>query len=134
MKGLFSVILSLVILVTTSGFTLSSHICGGHRVKTVIAMTQADVSCGMEEAISTCDSSEAEMKGICCQNEIIKIQLDEEYEQQVNTAVSVQFLKVLVSSYLYLFNNNTANIDFYKDYSPPLPDKDIPVLFQTFLI
>ena len=82
MNKIFSVILSFVILVTSMGFTVSSHICGGKKVKTVLSVGVADVSCGMEKNANNC-ATKKQMKPNCCQDEIQLIQNDEDYTQQI---------------------------------------------------
>lgn len=44
MNKIFSVILGFVILITSMGFTVSSHVCGGKKVKTVVSVGATDVS------------------------------------------------------------------------------------------
>ena len=65
MSKIFSVILSFVILITSMGFTVSSHICGGKKVKTVLSVGAADVSCGMEKNENNC-ATKKQMKPNCC--------------------------------------------------------------------
>lgn len=134
MKKFFSVILSLVILITSMGFTVSSHVCGGKRVKTVISVGKADVSCGMEKNANNC-ASKKQMKPNCCQDEVQLIQNDEDYTQQLtNFDFSPDFLIAFITSYVELFENETTEADFFSDHSPPPLIRDIPVLIQSFLI
>ncbi|NQX97049.1 MAG: hypothetical protein HRT73_04100 [Flavobacteriales bacterium] len=134
MKKIFSFILSLVILVTSMGFTISSHICGGHKVKSVINIGITDVSCGMEKKKSDCETK-SQMKDDCCQDEFQLIQNDEDYIQQITDFnFSDNFLIAFVTSYVELLDTETTEIDFYADHSPPPLIKDIPVLIQSFLI
>lgn len=134
MNKIFSVILSLVVLTTSMGFTVSSHTCGGKKVKSVISVGSVDVSCGMEKNANNC-ATKKQMKPNCCQDEIQLIQNDEDYTQQLtNFDFSTDFLLAFVTSYVELFENETSEIDFFADHSPPPLIKDIPVLLQTFLI
>lgn len=134
MKKIFSVILSLVFLVTSMGFTISTHICGGKKVKTVLSIGNADVSCGMEKAQNNCASGQ-QMKSNCCQDEFQLIQNDEDYKQPLtNFDFAPDFLIAFVTSYVELFGNETTKIDFFTDHSPPPLVRDIPVLVQSFLI
>lgn len=134
MKKIFSVILSLVILVTSMGFTVSSHVCGGKKVKTVLSIGSSDVSCGMEKKANNC-STKPIMKKNCCEDEVLLIQNDEDYTQQLtNFDFSPDFLIAYFTSYIELFENETIETDFFTDHSPPPLIKDIPVLVQSFLI
>jgi hypothetical protein len=134
MKTIFSLILSLVILITSMGFTVSSHVCGGKKVKSVVSLGTADVSCGMEKKANNC-STKPIMKDNCCEDEFKLIQNDEDFTQQVTSVdFSPHFLIAFVISYVELFDNETTETDFFADHSPPPLIKDIPVLMQTFLI
>ncbi len=134
MKKVFSVILSLVILVTSMGFTVSSHICGGKRVKTEFGLTTIDVSCGMEKKVSSC-ASEEQMKPNCCKDEFQLIQIEEDYTQQLTKInFSLDFFIAFATSYIELLHNETTEIDFFTDHSPPPLIRNIPVLVQSFLI
>jgi len=134
MKKIFSVILSLVILVTSMGFTVSSHICGGKKVKTELSIGATDVSCGMEKNTNNCTSNK-QMKSNCCKDEYQLIQNDEDFSQQItHFDFSPDFLIAFITSYVELFENETTEIDFFANHSPPPLIKDIPVLIQSFLI
>ena len=116
------------------GFTVSSHICGGKKVKTVFSVVKADVSCGMEKKKSDCDTK-PQMKADCCQDEFQIIQNDEDYTQQLTDFdFSDDFLFAFATSYSELLENETTDVDFFADHSPPPLIKDIPVLIQSFLI
>ena len=134
MKQIFSIILSLVILVTSMGFTVSSHICGGKKVKAVVSLGTSDVSCGMEKQKSNC-ASKPQMKKNCCQDEFELIQNDEDYTQQLTEVdFSNDFLIAFITSYVELFQIETTDVDFFTDHSPPPLIRDIPLVVQSFLI
>jgi len=134
MKKIFSAILSLVVLVTSLGFTVSSHTCGGRKVKTVISIGNADVSCGMEKKKSKC-ATEPQMKKNCCHDDFQLIQNNEDYTQQLTDFdFSTDFLVVFITSSIELFETETIEVDYFIDHSPPPLIKDIPVFIQSFLI
>lgn len=134
MYKIFSVILGLVILITSMGFTVSSHICGGKKVKTVLSVGAADVSCGMEKNANNC-ATKKQMKPNCCQDEFQLIQNDEDFTQQVTDfQFSNDFFIAFLTSYKELFYAEDFEYDFFTDHSPPPLIKDIPVLIQSFLI
>lgn len=134
MKQFFLVILSLVILVTSMGFTVSSHICGGRSVRTLISIGRADVSCGMEKDVSEC-STNSIMKNNCCQDIFQLIQNDENYTQQ-HTSLDFfpNFLVAFVTSYVELIKYEQLKDDFILNKYPPPVVKDIPILIQSMLI
>ncbi|MGE0562553.1 MAG: hypothetical protein AB7O47_12110 [Flavobacteriales bacterium] len=135
MKKIFSAILSLVILFTSMGFTLSSHICGGKKVKTVLDLGVSDVSCGMEKTESKCQTDK-QMKSNCCQDEFQKIQINDSYTQEFikEKIITSNYVLLFVAVLFDFFPNENIQSFIYKDYIPPPLIKDIPVFFQSFLI
>ena len=134
MKQLLSFILSLVILITSMGFTVSSHTCGGRKVKTVVSIVNADVSCGMESKTNDC-STQPQIKNNCCQDDFQFIQNHEDYTQQITVFdFSTDFIVAFINSYIELFETEISELDFFTDHSPPPLIKNIPVIIQSFLI
>jgi uncharacterized protein YxeA len=132
MKKIVSIILSIVILVASSGFTISSHICGGKRSGTVLRIANTNISCGMEKAEDACASSSSnQLNKSCCQNEFQTILMDEDYMKQ---KIEINFSFVFVAFFHDLLPQNLAQTIFYKDYSPPPLIRDIPILVESFLI
>lgn len=135
MKKIFSVILSFVILFTSMGFTISSHKCGGKRVKTVLNIGVADVSCGMENTSSKKCADKNQMKSNCCQDEFQAIQLNDNYTKITSFEYSSPSFTIFFVAILFdlLPNVKTPHL-FFKNYLPPPLVKDIKVLVQSFLI
>jgi hypothetical protein len=134
MKNIFLVILGLMILVTSMGFTLSSHICRGKRVKTIVGVVTGDVSCGMEKVENNCVTGE-QMKSDCCQDEFQKIQNDNDYTQrQVKFDTFHDFAVIFIDVFNNLLPTSSIRTTFYKEYSPPPIIRNIPVMVQSFLI
>ena len=134
MKKIFSVILSLVILFSTMGFTVSTHMCGGKRVKSKLMIGNADVSCGMEKKETPC-SKQTTMKSNCCQNEYQTFSIEDDYTQQlVKTDLNFDFVISFISTWVNLFDSLTTQNDIFRDHSPPPLIRNIPILIQSFLI
>ena len=135
-RSSIAVFLAFVVLVSTSGFTISSHICGGKKVKTVMSITHSDVSCGMEEDSDSISCEKGSiMTSNCCQNEFQLVQFDKDYTQQLNKVEFNQDLTAVLFTVVFdLFSSETSQEIFYSDYSPPPLVRNIPVLIQSFLI
>ena len=122
-KSAFTIFMSLLVLVTTSGFTVSKHNCS----------TQVSDSVSKEHAC-TCGSN-SDMDG-CCSTEKSFYQLDDDF-----SVPPVQSLRLTQATLLAVVAYNLS-FDYlleegeteYLNYKPPIPDKDIPVLIQAFLI
>lgn len=133
MNKVLAVILSLVVLITSMGFTISSHICGGKRVETAFSLMKTDVSCGMEKEEKTYSNGE-QINSNCCQDEFQLVKVEEDYMQQYNKVeYNKEFVAVLFTVVFDLFSLETHE-GFYSDYSSPPLVRDIPVLIQSFLI
>ena len=116
------------------GFTISSHDCGGKRVKTVLNIGHADVGCGMAENPKNC-SDEEEMASDCCKNGFQNIQIEDDYTSQVSAIdFSTDFVVAFVATYFNLFQTIETEQDLFVNCSPPPLIKDIPVLVQAFLL
>jgi hypothetical protein len=70
----------------------------------------------------------------CCNDDIQYLALDQTFTSESPVLVKAQ--AIIIQSFfvhLDLFKTDRAHLGF-KQYKPPLPDKDIPVLIQSFLI
>ncbi len=129
-----SVLIASIVLFSTTSFTISEHYCGGDLVDS--AVFSKAKSCSLDMAISSSTEGCTIQKDNCCkdlviqvegQNELISLATDLNFNQQV-------FIASFVYSYINLFEElANKNVNF-KDYTPPLVDNDLQVLFQTFLI
>jgi len=68
LKKISHIILALLVLVTTMGMTVSAHYCGG-ELKSVQLVTESDSCCG-----DACGS---------CHNEIIKVEVEDDFTIQI---------------------------------------------------
>jgi hypothetical protein len=133
MKKILSILLAVVFFITSTGFTISSHKCGGKVHKQNINLTAENLNCGMEE--SEKDScTDNEIQGNCCQNEFQNFKITDDY-QRIDFGSSFEIQHLIAFTYtlteLVLENKTYAK---HLIYTPPLPDEDIPVLIQSFLI
>ena len=133
MKKIFSILLAAVFFLSSTGFTISSHKCGGRIHKQHINFTAEDLSCGMEdEESNSCDTNSIEDD--CCQNEFQTFKVTDQFQASNGGSVDAYFLAAFVHATIQLFTIESTDYSEYKNYKPPLPDKDIPVLIQSFLI
>jgi hypothetical protein len=122
--------------------TLGTHFCGGVAIETKIILGETHLGCGMMDMEEPCDNSEHTSNNQvsfnnvpCCQNEFHTIQGTADFvKEATQTVFNVDFAVAFLytSLNLDLFPKSTHQV--YTEYiSPPL-EKDISVLFQTFLI
>jgi hypothetical protein len=142
MKQTFSIILSFMLLASHMYLTIGTHFCGGEAIETKIILGETQLGCDMMDREEPCDDVANSNKSNtdldetpCCENEYQTIQSTNEF---VKDAAQIAFNVDFAVAFIY----TTLNLDFfpesthqvYTEYiSPPL-EKDIQVLFQTFLI
>lgn len=120
MNRIISILLSLVILFSTTGFTLVTHFCGGVVSESKVVLFGEAPSCGMEEMEPGCDTDGAAYsKRNCCDNESIQIKIEDEYEKTGNTKNQLSF-RFLTAWIITGFNLPLSDHPIiYADYTPP---------------
>lgn len=139
MKSILSVSLALLLLVAHVGFSMNTHFCGGEAVETSFSIGLHNPDCGMDNMDEACEANLPIEEQItpqpCCQNQHQLMQLDENADIQTLTNTTnfvflAAFIAIFVQPVLLTDQTFTQNTN----YRASLPDKDIQVLFQTFLI
>lgn len=133
-KKIASILLALFFLMSSSHLSFATHYCGGHAFKHALLISTADFGCGMEKGDKTCEKNTNIQKN-CCDNELVNLNIKDNYQPSL-TKISVEqhFIFVTVATLLFSVPTTEQQVISFQDYQPPLPDKDIPVLFQSFLI
>jgi len=125
--------LAVLVLFSTFSFTVERHLCGGEVADfSIIGNLE---TCKMPESNDTFEKSSL-YKTPCCQDTVETI---ESSNNELNIVKELelqraQFAFVFIYSYLYLFDDLEENTTAFRYYRPPLVVKDIPVLYNTFLI
>jgi hypothetical protein len=135
MRKIFAFFLAIVVLFSSFSYTIEKHICMGEV--TDVSFFEASEGCGMktEDIIETQTFEVVIKKEKCCQtlHELIP---GNQNEQKAIDGVDIdqfQFVFAYAYTYLNLFEENIELPAFHYD-PPPLPDEDLHVLYQTFLI
>jgi hypothetical protein len=142
MKKSFSILLSFILLTGHLSLTIGTHFCGGEVVEKKILFSETHLGCKMQDMDKPCDDAENSSsnklcfdKVPCCENEFQTFQSTNEFVKDVaQTTFNVEFAVAFVYTSLNLDLFPKSTHQFYADYSPPPLEKDISVLFQTFLI
>ncbi len=129
-KNILTVIMAGLLLTASLGITLHKHYCMG-RLKHIAVFEKAESCMGMMGK----ESEDCPMN--CCKDtaELFKVDDLKKVSQSFNLTPDLKLLAttmfLLVDLDLMKHSDQvTANIH----YKPPLPDRDIPVLIQSFLI
>lgn len=128
-RKITALLMAIVVLLTTTSFTISMHYCQGELIDT--AIFQKAHSCGMEMNMS----DEMKKKGCCDDKEIhiegqyeLKLPVaDMNFDQQV-------FVIAFVHSYIELFQTTEDRKNTFFDYPPPFIVRQIFKLDETYLI
>jgi len=134
LQRLLSVSMAILLLASTTSWTVEKHYCMGHLMD--ISFFSDAEDCGMDKSVSEKTGAIAADSDSCCKNELIvvqgqddlKISFDEiDFEQQL-------FLVAFTYSYLNLVEISSEKPIPNEYYPPPLLIKDIQLLDEVFLI
>uniref|UniRef100_UPI0040478C8D HYC_CC_PP family protein n=1 Tax=Algoriphagus sp. TaxID=1872435 RepID=UPI0040478C8D len=133
MKSSLSILLAFLLLFSTVGVAKTTHWCMGHEMDSKIGFGEKHLDCGMEVPI---EDSTSEDPSSCCENKTQHLQVDDDFqisqvEFQLNPYFILPFLQVFIFE-AYFFN--IQEVDFPAEYSPPIPNRDFQLLYQSFLI
>ncbi|MBJ2173360.1 hypothetical protein JBL43_03880 [Aureibaculum sp. A20] len=128
-----SLFMAVILLFSTLSFTVQKHICAGEVAD--IALFGNLESCNMHDAKKDINLSSFEKESCCHDNsQFIK---GSNAELKSSKASQGDFT-VLTAVFLYTYFNSyeplEKNLTDFKNYSPPIVIKDIPVLYESFLI
>jgi len=149
MKKVFSIILSFLLVASHMSLAIGTHFCGGEAVETKIIWGDTHLGCGMPDRTETCDThgESCEVshgplaqnihfeKVPCCKNEYHTVQITDEFVKDVAPQflhVNFAVASIFTIQDLELYPKSTPQ--FYTEYNPPPLEKDLSILFQTFLI
>ena len=144
MKRLVSIFLMLTVLIASIGVSVNTHICKKEGVIKSYFVDFGECVCEVEieeaSAHKCCNKQtveKTEQKG-CCQDETAFFQLNFDYVTQIEN-VSLNPDLLFTSALIYtiftpLNIEENTNIVEFNHYLPPIPNRDIPLELQSFLI
>tara|TARA_Y100000114_G_scaffold156218_1_gene182685 strand:- start:12289 stop:12723 length:435 start_codon:yes stop_codon:yes gene_type:complete len=141
LKKISTILLSALMLLSSTSYTFGMHFCMG-ELESIAIFSEAGHCDSMKKSIpceeandhSICDHEQINAKG-CCENHTLVIEGHEELTQVSSiSAPDFHMVAVLYALVSFIFSAPAVDYYSYKDYSPPLIDRDIPVLVQSFLI
>lgn len=134
MKKVASILLTLLFLMSTSHLSFATHFCGGTAFKHGLVLDVNDFGCGMEDEITHEETDDCDIENNCCGNETLDLTIQDNFQNIDNQDFSSHYFVLTKVATIIFTVTTTKNVVAYTDYTPPLPEKDIPVLFQSFLI
>jgi hypothetical protein len=134
MQKIISVFLTILMLASSSGVAYAQHYCGEYEMLSEITLGEKDLSCGMVMELPGCDEEADDHN--CCDNQYTKVDTDDtfaktSFEFNLDEKFVFAFTSVFLCVQTEIFPENQ---DFFKYYSPPPLERDLQVLYDTFLI
>lgn len=126
MKKYFHICLSILLLISTTGVSVSKHICG-EEIHDLALYQEAD-NCHGEHDMN--------MDG-CCENETGHFQVQDDFQLEYSLTVNytADFLLYIIPVLNISLSQENHIKTFFESYeSPPTPGKNILIKAQSFLL
>ncbi len=133
--------LSALVLLSSTSFTFGIHFCMG-QLESIAFFSSADpcemaqqkTPCATDKHDLDCDHQQVTKKG-CCEDHTLVLEGSEELSIVKSiSAPDFQMTAVLYALVSFIFTSPSVDYYSFNDYSPPLINRDITVLVQSFLI
>lgn len=136
MKKIISILMCFLLLASTSGVAYAQHFCGGNEMMATLTLGEEQLSCGMSTNVNDACKDEKAKDHSCCNNQYAKVTTDDSFHASQDT---FQLAPSFVAAFVSVFVLQSDTIEEHKTtsfsvYHPPPLIKDIPVLYETFLI
>ena len=133
-KRIIAPFLAILILISSTGLTYSTHFCMGRAVERAMMIGEYDLDCGMGNMDRTCESEEIMLNETsCCDNEFVAVDTDSNYDfSKVNYSIDNEVLIAFI--YVFTYSNLTSNepSQAYTDQIPPPLEHDYQSMLQNF--
>ena len=134
-KAIISIVLSSLILLSSSGLAYAKHYCGSFEMLAKVTLGEESLSCGMTMQVDAC-GDEKEESHSCCSNKYLKVNTDDhfnkvafEYDFQGEWIfIPVETLEFQDVSFI------PEKVIVHNYYRPPPLERDLQILYETFLI
>lgn len=133
---ILSFFLAVLILLSTSSFTVDMHFCCKQLVDIAVwnkAKTCTEKVQKKDSPLKQCTTLQEKD---CCSNQTV-VKTGDDTIKKAQTQLeykNIIFLNTFYYTYLNLFEGLEENIVPFKQYRPPLISKDIQTLYETYLI
>lgn len=134
MNVFLSLFFSVIILFSNVGIQRDTHFCGGIAVFSEFNFGGDELSCGMKlgENNSCSNSFHFISKKACCKNNIVKLNVDDNYNKGqlfhfIGTTFPTQIIEYFIPLKIQLSSNYITYLSVYLL-------KDVPIWNQSFLI
>ncbi|WP_224489930.1 HYC_CC_PP family protein [Robertkochia flava] len=133
-KKISAMLMAFVVMFSTMSFSINKHYCMDHLVDVSLILPAED--CGMDMMMAETTKGEQVDATPCCSEEHILIEGQDEVSPAQDGSSEVP--QVVIAAFMYsfslFFEEETPERPEFKDYSPPLLIKDLPVFYESYLI
>jgi hypothetical protein len=136
MSKIISILLCVLLLLSSAGVTYAQHYCGEFEMLSKVTLGEEHLSCGMAMEVPGCEDDDDAEDCHCCGNQYTSVTTDDNFAK---ANFNIDFNKSFAIAFVSVFRlqqvaEYKAGIDNYALYYPPPLYKNIPVLYETFLI
>ena len=135
MQKMLALGLSLLLLLSSTGITYAEHFCGSFKMMSKVTVGHQDLNCGMVVTGSGCDTADFKTMD-CCDNHYLAIDTDDTFAKtQFNFDFNAAFQGIAIPTLeLPVINFEIQTIKAVPYYRPPPNIKNLPIVYQQFLI
>ena len=128
-----SILMALVVLFTTTSFTIDMHYCGDTLVDT--AIFHKAKTCGMEMQKPSTKGCAITKKN-CCSEKQLMVEGQDELQLSIDkiSFEQHQFITSFVYTYVNLFEGLDKNVTSFEEYRPPPVIRQLYKIDETYLI
>ena len=123
-------IMAIVVVLSTMSFTIEKHFCGDFLID-ISFVGQAN-KCSVNS-----NATAIVKKKSCCKDEIHQIEGQDKLHTDTSNKLTFDQQKIItafVFSFQVFFEELELEKEFYKNFPPPELNRNIQILYQTFLI
>lgn len=132
-RKIASLLMALLVLFSTFSFTIESHYCNDVLVD--FSLFGEAESCGMEVQQTPISGCEITKKNCCSNKQLVN---DGQVNEKDTTTSISKTQQLFIVSYIFKSFHHIlepqTDINFFREYVPLPKDKDVQVLYQTFII
>ncbi len=134
MRKFISIVLSILLLLSSSGIAYAKHYCGDFEMMATVTLGEKQLSCGMSMEVPDCDDEKETPD--CCDNEYTSVETDETFNKaNFEFSPDKTFFTAFAAVFVYTVEIiEDAEDPSYTDYDPPPLEQDLQILYETFLI
>lgn len=138
-RKISALLLSMLVLFGSTSFSVSMHFCM-EQMESIAFFNDAK-ECEMMAQTPPCTGEDDHRQGShegmdgCCEDRINLVEGQDELKEAGSVSMpNLQFFAVLYTIAFYSLTSPLLEDYSYKTYLPPIIERDIPVLVQSFLI